>query len=171
MPQGMATYALLPGQPVGTLGVQEIAQTDLVFHGTWEILGTELVGDRTEFIVNPEVLPAKPFDWQIAYFYIYNGEGSTGNPSGEWQFQIFSDYGDGLGATWRVATKPHGIANDFAAGSFKRLVKPHMDYRALLSWMSSIADGGINYGIVCTSPPTGPAKLVAGLTGNITYYE
>jgi hypothetical protein len=160
------SIAFSPGRAIGG----NLAQTDLVFHAPWEILGTELVGDRTEFGVDPLVLPDVSFDWQVTYFYIFNGQGSSGAPSGTWQFQIFSDYGDGLGLTWRVAAKPHNIGPNFAGGAFRRLVKPAMDYRALQVWMSSEADGGIRFGIVCVSPPTGPATLVAGIAGNILYY-
>lgn len=169
MPQGMSSFALLPGQPLGSGTAPPLAQTDLVFHSEFEILGTEQVGDRKEFKIAPEVLPTAPFDWQIGYFYLYNGGGSVGNPSGEWKFQIWSDFGDGLGATWHDATKPKDLVGVFA-GAYKRLLKPAMDYRALISWMSSAADGGIQYGIVCTAPPAGASTLTAGLTGNIMYY-
>jgi hypothetical protein len=168
MPQGLATYALLPGQPMNPMGMLPIGQTDLVFHDIFEILGTETVGSRKEFEVDPEVLPNEPFDWQVGYFYLYNGEGSAGAPSGSWQFQVFSDWGDGLGLTWRQAAKALDISSYFGGGH--RLVKPHMESVALIAWSNAAVDGGIKYGLVCASPPNGPATLVAGLTGNIMFY-
>jgi hypothetical protein len=166
--QGYATHAFLPGQPLGALASNPPPLTDLVLGNEFEILGSELVGDRKEFDVDPELLPVVPYDWQLAYFYLYNGQGSTGRPSGTWQFQIFTDKGDGLGPTWHEATKPYDIQMAFDGGTFQRMVKPQMDYRVMSNWMSGDGDGGIKYGIVCIVPPTlGAAKLIAGVTGKI----
>jgi hypothetical protein len=164
-----ALNAFLPGQRLtpGELATSP-PLTDLVSSGEFEILGTELTGNRKEFDVPTESLPIVPFDWQLAYFYLYNGEGSTGRPSGIWQFQIFTDKGDGLGLTWHEATKPYDIQMAFDGGTFQRIVKPQMDYRVMSNWMSGDADGGVKYGIVCISPPTlGAAILLAGVAGHL----
>lgn len=61
------------------------AQTDLVYHAPFVIDGTDDVGDRKVFVVDPRVIPVA-FDWQIPYFCFYDGQGSSGVPSGFWHF-------------------------------------------------------------------------------------
>ena len=146
------------------------AQTDLVFHDDFEILGTELVGDRKVFDVDSSVLPSEPFDWHINRFYWYNAQGSLGSPSGSWQWQIFTDLGDGAGLTWRVGAVARNIEGQFTGG-VRRFLLATLDPNYFNYWSDYSVDGMIRYGLVCTVPPTlGTATLKAGIQADILFY-